>query len=39
VPTSVPSGEGPTLPAGLLALGLLAAAGAVVAARRQVVAG
>jgi hypothetical protein len=39
VPASVPAGEGPTVPLGLLALGLLASAGAVVAARRQVVAG
>jgi hypothetical protein len=39
VPASVPAGEGPTVPAGLLALTLLAAAGVVVAARRQVVAG
>jgi len=39
VPGSVPAGEGPTVPVGLLALALLAAAGAVVAARRQVVTG
>jgi len=39
VPGSVPAGEGPTVPVGLLAFGLLAAAGAVVVARRQVVAG
>jgi len=39
VPASVPAGEGPTVPVGLLAFGLLAAAGAVVAVRRQVVAG
>jgi len=39
VPASVPAGEGPTVPVGLLALGLFAAAGAVVAARRQVVTG
>jgi hypothetical protein len=39
VPASVPAGEGPAVPAGLLVLGLLAAAGAVVAARRQVVIG
>jgi hypothetical protein len=39
VPASVPAGEGPTVPLGLLAVGLLAAAGAVVAVRRQVVAG
>jgi len=39
VPSNVPAGEGPTVPLGLLAFGLLAAAGAVVAARRQVVAG
>jgi hypothetical protein len=39
VPTSVPAGEAPAVPVGLLALGLLAAAGAVVAVRRQVVAG
>jgi hypothetical protein len=37
VPGRVPAGEGPTVPAGLVALGLLAAAGAVVAARRPVV--
>ncbi len=39
VPGSVPAGEGPAVPVGLVALGLLAAAGAVVAARRQVTAG
>jgi len=39
VPASVPAGEGPAVPAGLLAFGLLAAVGAVVAARRQVEAG
>jgi hypothetical protein len=39
VPGSVPAGEGPTVPVGLVALGLLAAAGAVVAARRQVTTG
>jgi hypothetical protein len=39
VPASVPAGEGPTVPVGLLAFGLLAAAGAVVAVRRQVVTG
>jgi hypothetical protein len=39
VPASVPAGEGPTVPMGLLALTLLAAAGAVVAVRRQVEAG
>jgi hypothetical protein len=39
VPASVPAGEGPVVPVGLLALTLLAAAGAVLAARRQVVAG
>jgi hypothetical protein len=39
VPASVPAGEGPIAPAWLLAFGLLAAAGAVVAVRRQVVAG
>jgi hypothetical protein len=39
VPGSVPAGEGQTVPAGLVALGLLAAAGAVVAGRREVVAG
>jgi hypothetical protein len=39
VPTRVPAGEAPVVPAGLLAFGLLAAAGAVVAARRLVVAG
>jgi hypothetical protein len=39
VPSRVPAGEGPVVPAGLLALTLLAAAGAVVAVRRQVVAG
>jgi hypothetical protein len=37
VPASVPAGEGPTVPLGLLALTLLASAGAVVAVRRQVV--
>ena len=36
VPTGVPSGEGPAVPAGLLVFGLLAVAGAVVAVRRQV---
>jgi len=39
VPSRVPAGEGPAVPAGLLALGLLAAAGAVVATRRQAVTG
>jgi hypothetical protein len=39
VPASVPAGEGPAVPAGLFVLGLLAAAGGVVAARRQVVTG
>jgi hypothetical protein len=39
VPASVPAGEGPTVPVGLLALTMLAAVGAVVAARRLVVAG
>jgi hypothetical protein len=39
VPSRVPAGDGPSVPVGLLALGLLAAAGAVVAARRQVVTG
>jgi hypothetical protein len=39
VPASVPAGEGPVVPGWLVAFGLLAAAGAVVAARRQVVAG
>jgi hypothetical protein len=39
VPASVPAGEGPTVPVGLLAFGALAAVGAVVAARRQVVTG
>jgi len=39
VPSRVPAGEGPTVPAGLLAFGLLAAAGAALAVRRQVVAG
>jgi len=39
VPARVPAGEGPMVPVGLLAFGLLAAAGAVVAVRRQVVAG
>jgi hypothetical protein len=39
VPASVPAGEAPVVPAGLVALTLLAAAGAVLAARRQVVAG
>jgi len=39
VPGSVPAGEGPAVPGWLFAFGLLAAAGAVVAARREVVAG
>jgi len=39
VPASVPAGEGPAVPVGLLALGLLAAAGAGLAARRQAVTG
>jgi len=39
VPASVPAGEGPAVPAGLLLLGLLGAAGGFVAARRQVVTG
>jgi len=39
VPASVPAGEGPVVPAGLMAFGLLAAAGALVAARRLVVTG
>jgi len=39
VPTRVPAGEGPTVPVGLVAFGLLAAAGAAWAVRRQVVAG
>jgi hypothetical protein len=37
VPASVPAGEGPAVPVGLLALGLLAAAGAGLAVRRQAV--
>jgi hypothetical protein len=39
VPGSVPAGEGPTVPVGLVALGLLAAAGGLLAARRPVVTG
>jgi hypothetical protein len=39
VPASVPAGEGPAVPGWLLALGLLAVAGALVAARRPVVTG
>jgi len=39
VPASVPAGEAPVVPARLLAFGLLAVAGAVLAVRRQVVAG
>jgi hypothetical protein len=39
VPASVPAGEAPFVPARLLAFGLLAVAGAVLAVRRQVVAG
>ncbi len=39
VPASVPAGEGPVVPVGLLALTLLAAAGAMVAVRLQVEAG
>jgi len=39
VPSRVPAGEAPAVPGGLVAFGLLAAAGAVVAVRRQVVAG
>jgi len=39
VPGSVPAGEGPAVPVGLTVFGLLAAVGAVVAARRQVVVG
>jgi hypothetical protein len=39
VPSNVPAGEGPVVPAGLIVLGLLAAVGAAVAVRRQVVAG
>jgi hypothetical protein len=39
VPSRVPAGEGPTVPVGLVAFGLLAAAGAALAVRRQVVAG
>jgi len=39
VPGSVPAGEGPAVPAGLLLLGLLAAAGGLLAARRSVVTG
>jgi hypothetical protein len=37
LPASVPAGEGRAVPVGLVTFGLLAAAGAVVAARRQVV--
>ena len=39
VPASVPAGEAPVVPVGLLALTLLASAGAALAVRRQVVAG
>jgi hypothetical protein len=39
VPGSVPAGEGPTVPVGLVALGLLAAAVGLLVARRPVVAG
>jgi hypothetical protein len=39
VPTSVPAGEGPAVPVGLVAFGLLAAAGAALAAKRLVVTG
>jgi len=39
VPASVPAGEGPNVPLGLLVFGLLASAGAALAVRRQVVAG
>jgi hypothetical protein len=39
VPTSVPAGDGPAAPVGLLAFGLLAAAGAALAARRMATAG
>jgi len=39
VPSRVPAGEGPAVPVGLVAFGLFAAAGTVVAARRQVVTG
>ena len=39
VPSRVPAGEGPTVPAGLVGFVLLAAAGAVLAARRRVVTG
>ncbi len=39
VPTSVPAGDGPVLLAGLLTVGLLVAAGAAAAARREVVTG
>jgi len=35
VPTRVPAGEGPSVPSGLVGLGLLAAAGALAAARRR----
>ncbi len=38
VPASVPAGDGPAVPVGLVALGLLAAAGGLLAARRQAVA-
>jgi len=39
LPGSVPAGEGPTVPVGLVAFGLLAAAGAAWAVRRQVMTG
>jgi hypothetical protein len=39
VPGSVPAGEGSTVPEGLVALGLLAAAGGLLAAQRKVVTG
>jgi hypothetical protein len=39
VPSRVPAGEGPTVPLGAALLALLAAAGAVLAARRRVVTG
>ncbi len=38
-PTSIPAGEGPAVPSGLIGFGLLAAAGAVLVVRRQAVAG
>ncbi len=39
VPSSIPAGSGPTVPIGMIVLGLLAAWGAVFALRREIVAG